>query len=157
VLVRSPGTRASEVREKKKEPESNRDQAGRDQIIGDHFALFHLQMKCIYIYVHSYIYPRQPASLQTCRSSGMGRGSHQCLTSIYLLIDNTTGCCMFFFLQCSSHLFGPACTDWGDESEPDDEAAPPASCNGLKLMTLRQVRQTPCHPCIIITRISHYM
>ena len=50
----------------------------------------------VYIYVHSYIYPRQPASLQTCRSSGMGRGSHQCLTSIYLLIDNTTGCCMFF-------------------------------------------------------------
>ena len=56
MLVRSPGTRASEVREKKKEPESNRDQAGRDQIIGDHFALFHLQMKCIYIYMYIAIY-----------------------------------------------------------------------------------------------------
>ena len=95
MLVRSPGTRASEVREKKKEPESNRDQAGRDQIIGDHFALFHLQNE-MYIYIYSFIYPRQPASLQTCRSSGMVRGSHQCLTSMYLLIDNTTGCCMFF-------------------------------------------------------------
>ena len=68
MLVRSPGTRASEVREKKKEPESNRDQAGRDQIIGDHFALFHLQNEMyIYIYIYMYIAIYIPDNPQASR------------------------------------------------------------------------------------------